>query len=183
MSDSAAASELLVEAAEDSIVVVQSESRSSGDDDEDEDLDSCRHVLLVGRQNADGTLTERLLAVCQSGLYEKDSLSGQTLISWSMSSLKSVTVVQRQPRLVVQLSFLAASQSCRQRTYVMEENDFAELEALLLVQQADDDKDHSGDTGAHLVRCLKCGHQFPKIGAGLKLRTVQPAAAKLPKGH
>lgn len=41
-----------------------------------------------------------------------------------MPQLKSVEILERQPQIRLQLTFVPASQSCRNRVYVMEENDF-----------------------------------------------------------
>ena len=91
-------------------------------DDDDEDETEV-HVYVVQRQ-VDDVEWERLLTFSARHLCEKDALSGQTLASWKTSSLKSLHVVERRDTVHFRLFFLPASQSYRQRDYIMEENDF-----------------------------------------------------------
>jgi hypothetical protein len=109
------------EAKEESIVVLAS-SHSSIEENEVEDEVS-DHVFLVQRE-VDGIQLERLLTVSKWNMYEKDTLSGATLSSWKMPQLKSLKILEREPRVRLQLTFFPASLSCRTRIYSMEENDF-----------------------------------------------------------
>ena len=89
------------------------------------------YVYLVQRHVED-VEWKRLLTLSPNYLCEKDALSGQTLASWKMSSLKSLDVLQRQDAVRFQLFFLPASQSYRQRVYTMEENDFTVIESYFI---------------------------------------------------
>jgi hypothetical protein len=113
------------EAKEESIVVLAS-SHSSIEENEVEDEvedEVSDHVFLVQRE-VDGIQLERLLTVSKWNMYEKDTLSGATLSSWKMPQLKSLKILERKPRVRLQLTFFPASLSCRTRIYSMEENDF-----------------------------------------------------------
>lgn len=140
------------------------------------------YVYLVQRHVED-VEWKRLLTLSPNYLCEKDALSGQTLASWKMSSLKSLDVLQRQDAVRFQLFFLPASQSYRQRVYTMEENDFTEFEGMVQTVLSSRPENEKLDVEDVQLRCIKCDHIFAKITAAVKLRSVSSVAFNQVKGQ